>query len=85
MIPNKSIIRLEPKFMLNPSSLSAIGMPTTLRVNLEKRWRIILIENGMVNEIRLKLFSLLLNEDLEMKSKADFIAQVCQFGPITSR
>jgi hypothetical protein len=72
-ILSKFIFRSEPIFMLNPSSLFAIGMPTMLRENLEKRWLIILIENDTVNVTRLKLFSLLLNEGLGMKLKADSI------------
>jgi hypothetical protein len=34
MIPNISIIKLEPEFMLNPPILFAIGMVTVLRASL---------------------------------------------------
>ena len=72
MIPKKFIFRSELKFMQNQSFLSAIGMQTMLRGNFEKKWRMILIENDMANGIRLKLFFLLLNEDLEMILEADY-------------
>ena len=58
MILNKSISRSEQNLRLNPSFKSVIGMLTMSKENLEKKWRIILIEIVTVNAIKLKLFSL---------------------------